>query len=282
MNRTTIGVIGAGQMGQGIAQAFAIAGFQVILNDIDRKAIDNGLQAILKSLTQLHTKAVLTEPCEVVLARIKPRTQLASMAEAQLVVEAVSENELLKIKLFTELDQLCHEHTILASNTSSISITRLAAATSRPDRVVGMHFMNPVAIMKLVEIIRGLQTSNQTYQTIVELVKQLGKSTVTSNDRPGFIVNRILLPTINEAIFALSEGVANAEEIDTAMKLGANHPLGPLALADFIGLDTCLNIMEVLLKGFNDPKYRPCPMLIQLVDAGYLGRKTGRGFFDYT
>jgi len=281
MNQTTIGVIGAGQMGQGIAQAFATAGFQVILNDIDRKAIDNGLQNILKSLTQLRAKDILSEPCDVILARIKPHTKLASLVETQLVVEAVSENESLKTKLFTELDQLCPEQTILASNTSSISITRLAAATSRPDRVVGMHFMNPVALMKLVEIIRGLQTSNQTYQTIVGLVKQLDKSTVTSNDRPGFIVNRILLPTINEAIFALSEGVASAEEIDTAMKLGANHSLGPLALADLIGLDTCLNIMEVLLKGFNDPKYRPCPMLIQLVDAGYLGRKTGRGFFDY-
>ncbi|EPJ48233.1 MAG: 3-hydroxyacyl-CoA dehydrogenase NAD-binding protein [Osedax symbiont Rs2] len=282
MKQTTIGVIGAGQMGQGIAQAFATAGFQVILNDIDRQAIDIGLQAILKSLTQLHTKALLTEPCEVILARINPHTELASLVKAQLVVEAVSENESLKMKLFTELDQLCPEQTILASNTSSISITRLAAATSRPDRVVGMHFMNPVALMKLVEIIRGLQTSNQTYQTIVGLVKQLDKSTVTSKDRPGFIVNRILLPTINEAIFTLSEGIASAEEIDTAMKLGANYPLGPLALADYIGLDTCLNIMEVLLKGFNDPKYRPCPLLIQLVDAGYLGRKSGRGFFEYS
>jgi len=282
MNQTTIGVIGAGQMGQGIAQAFATAGFQVILNDIDKQAIDHGLHGIQTSLTRLHAKGILTELPETVSARIKADTELASLAEAQLVVEAVSENETLKKKLFAELDKLCTEQTILASNTSSISITRLAAATSRPDRVVGMHFMNPVPIMKLVEIIRGLQTSNETYETVEGLVKQLGKEPVISQDRPGFIVNRILLPMINEAIFALSEGIGNAEEIDTAMQLGANHSLGPLALADLIGLDTCLSIMEVLLDGFNDPKYRPCPLLRQMVDAGYLGRKTGRGFFEYS
>jgi len=282
MNIINIGVIGAGQMGLGIAQAFATSGFQVILNDIDAATLDRGLQSISSSLARLNTKGSLNEQPQSIVDRIKTSNELAALAQTQLVVEAVSENETLKKQLFAKLDTLCPAQTIFASNTSSISITRLAAATGRPDRVVGIHFMNPVPVMNLVEIIRGLQTSDETYLTVNKLVTQLDKTSVTSQDRSGFIVNRILLPMINEAIFVLDEGVGGAEEIDAAMKLGANHPLGPLALADLIGLDTCLSIMNVLLDGFNDPKYRPCPLLKKMVDAGYLGRKAGRGFFEYS
>lgn len=282
MNISNIGVIGAGQMGQGIAQTFAMAGFRVILNDIDSAAIERGIQAISNSLERLQKKHPLPTTREAIMDRISGSNQLSDMASVELVVEAIIENEELKQELFRQLDKICPAQTILASNTSSISITRIAAVTNRPDRVIGIHFMNPVPVMKLVEIIRGLKTSESTYQTTSELVTRLEKEAICSQDRPGFIVNRILIPMINEAIFVLDEGVGNAEEIDSAMKLGAAHPLGPLALADLIGLDTCLSIMQVLYQGYNDNKYRPCPLLKQMVDAGYTGRKAGRGFFEYS
>lgn len=282
MNISTIGVIGAGQMGQGIAQTFAMAGFRVILNDIDSAAIERGIQAISNSLERLQKKHPLPTTREAIMDRISGSNQLSDMASVELVVEAIIENEELKQGLFRQLDKICPAQTILASNTSSISITRIAAVTNRPDRVIGIHFMNPVPVMKLVEIICGLKTSESTYQTTSELVTRLEKEAICSQDRPGFIVNRILIPMINEAIFVLDEGVGNAEEIDSAMKLGAAHPLGPLALADLIGLDTCLSIMQVLYQGYNDNKYRPCPLLKQMVDAGYTGRKAGRGFFEYS
>ncbi|RVU31703.1 3-hydroxybutyryl-CoA dehydrogenase [Neptunomonas marina] len=281
MSISTVGVIGAGQMGNGIAQSMAMAGLEVILNDIDGASIERALATIQKSLTRMESKGKLSEPAEQVMGRIKTSTELSALAQTQLVVEAVSENEALKKSLFKQLDELCPAETILASNTSSISITRIAAATNRPDQVIGMHFMNPVPVMKLVEVIRGLQTSDEVNDKIVALVEQLGKVAVGSEDRPGFIVNRILLPMINEAVFALYEGVGEAKAIDDAMKLGTAHPMGPLELADMIGLDTCLSIMEVLYEGFRDSKYRPCPLLRSMVDAGYLGRKSGQGFYSY-
>lgn len=281
MSISTVGVIGAGQMGNGIAQSMAMAGLEVILNDIDGASIERALATIQKSLTRMESKGKLSEPAEQVMGRIKTSTELSALAQTQLVVEAVSENEALKKSLFKQLDELCPAETILASNTSSISITRIAAATNRPDQVIGMHFMNPVPVMKLVEVIRGLQTSDEVNEKIIALVEQLGKVAVGSEDRPGFIVNRILLPMINEAVFALYEGVGEAKAIDDAMKLGTAHPMGPLELADMIGLDTCLSIMEVLYEGFRDSKYRPCPLLRSMVDAGYLGRKSGQGFYSY-
>lgn len=281
MSFKTVAVIGAGQMGQGIAQVFATAGYQVILNDIDSTAIEKGLATLSRSLSKLAEKGLLTEEPQVISGRIKGSTNFSALVAAELVVEAATENESLKHKIFSQLDKICPESTILASNTSSISITRLAAVTQRPDKVVGLHFMNPVPLMKLIEVIKGLQTSDETYQSMLEVADKLNKTAVTSQDRPGFIVNRILMPMINEAIFTLYEGVASAAEIDEAMKLGAAHPMGPLALADLIGLDTCLSIMQVLHEGFSDSKYRPCPLLKQIVDAGYLGRKTGRGFYQY-
>ena len=281
MNFTTIAVIGAGQMGQGIAQVFATAGYKVILNDIDSAAIERGIATLKRSLAKLAEKDLLNESVELICGRIKGSTDFSALISAQLVVEAATENEQLKHKIFSQLDKICPPSTILATNTSSISITRLAAATQRPEQVIGLHFMNPVPLMKLIEVIRGLQTDEQTYQSVLQLADKLNKVAVTSRDRPGFIVNRILMPMINEAVFTLYEGVASAEEIDQAMKLGAAHPMGPLALADLIGLDTCLSIMQVLYEGFSDSKYRPCPLLKQMVDAGYNGRKSGRGFFDY-
>lgn len=281
MSFNTVAVIGAGQMGQGIAQVFASAGFRVILHDIDKLAIDRGIATLERSLGKLEDKGLLAERPLAIRERITGSTDFSVLAAAGLVVEAATENEELKHKIFSQLDKICSDKTILASNTSSISITRLAAVTSRPDKVIGLHFMNPVPLMKLVEVIKGLQTSNETYERMLEIVDRLNKSAVTSQDRPGFIVNRILMPMINEAVFTLYEGVANAEEIDEAMKLGAAHPMGPLALADLIGLDTCLSIMQVLHEGFSDSKYRPCPLLKQMVDAGYLGRKSGRGFYEY-
>lgn len=281
MSISTVGVIGAGQMGNGIAQSMAMAGLEVILNDIDGASIERALATIQKSLARMESKGKLSEPAEQVMGRIKTSTELSALSQTQLVVEAVSENEALKKSLFKQLDELCPAETILASNTSSISITRIAAATNRPDQVIGMHFMNPVPVMKLVEVIRGLQTSDEVNEKIVALVEQLGKVAVGSEDRPGFIVNRILLPMINEAVFALYEGVGEAKAIDDAMKLGTAHPMGPLELADMIGLDTCLSIMEVLYEGFRDSKYRPCPLLRSMVDAGYLGRKSGQGFYSY-
>lgn len=278
----TVGVVGAGQMGSGIAQVAAQAGQQVVLMDINQEAVDRGVATIDKSLSRMAAKGRITEEDKTaVLGRIKGTTQMADFASVDFAVEAATENEVLKKKLFVELDGILRQGVILASNTSSISITRLAAVTKRPERFIGMHFMNPVPIMKLVEIIPGIQTSDITYQETRTLAESFGKTTTRSDDQPGFIANRILMPMINEAVFALEGGLASIEDIDTTMKLGTNQPMGPLTLADFIGLDTCLAIMEVLHNGLGDSKYRPCPLLRRYVDAGWLGRKTGRGFYTY-
>ena len=278
----TVGVLGAGTMGNGIAQVFAQHGLTVHLVDKQPLQLDAALTSIDKSLAKFVEKDTITEDIKAgALGRLHTHTELKSLAECDLVVEAVTENEATKIALFKQVDDLCPEHTILASNTSAISLTRMAAATSRPSQFIGMHFMNPVPLMKLVELIRARQTSDATYQAIHMLSEEIGKVPVTAGDYPGFVSNRILMPMINEAIFTLYEGVATAEDIDTVMQLGMNHPMGPLRLADMIGLDTCLFIMKVLYEGFNDPKYRPCPLLQQMVDAGYTGRKNGRGFYSY-
>ena len=282
MEIKTIGVVGAGQMGNGIAQVAAHSGLRVVMSDIADSFVQKGLGTISKNLDRMVEKGKIpSQKKDEMMGRIKGTIQVKDMAETDFVVEATIENESLKLNVFKELDQVCRREIILSSNTSSISITKIASATQRPSQVIGMHFMNPVPVMQLVEIIRGLQTSQETFNTVKSLTEKMGKTPVEANDFPGFISNRILMPMINEAIYTLFEGVGAPEAIDTVMKLGMNHPMGPLALADLIGLDTCLAIMEVLYKGFGDSKYRPCPLLRKYVDAGYLGRKTRRGFYTY-
>lgn len=278
----TLGVVGAGQMGSGIAQVAAQAGLNVRLVDVHQDAVDAGVARIDKGLARLVAKGRITSSEQgEILGRLHGSTTVGALTEADFVVEAVVEDEAAKRRLLGELDGTTGDRVILATNTSSIPITRLAASTSRPDRVVGMHFMNPVPVMKLVEIIPGLQTSEETFRTTVALAERFGKTTVKADDQPGFIVNRILMPMINEAVVALQEGLGTAEDIDQGMKLGTNQPMGPLELADFIGLDTCLAVMEVLHAGLGDSKYRPAPLLRRYVDAGWLGRKSGRGFYRY-
>jgi 3-hydroxybutyryl-CoA dehydrogenase len=282
MEIKTIGVVGAGTMGNGIAQVFATAGYDVKLRDVGDAQLERGMGTIRKSLAKFVEKGKLgQEESEAALGRISTTTELSDLVGCDLVVEAIFENFEAKAAAFKELDGLLHSEAILASNTSSIDITRLAAVTRRPDRFIGMHFFNPVPLMQLVEIIRGLATSDDTYATVRDLAVKLGKTPVEVRDYPGFVSNRVLMPMINEAVFALYEGVASKEDIDTVMKLGMNHPMGPLTLADFIGLDVCLDILHVLYDGFKDPKYRPCPLLVKMVQAGKLGRKSGEGFYQY-
>ena len=277
-----IGVVGSGTMGNGIAQVAARAGFNVILHDVDEEFLQRGLQAIDKSLQRdVDKQRLSTEEKQSITGRIQTTTELDALSRASFVVEAVNEDFDVKSKVFRALDRITPSDTILASNTSSISITKLAAVTSRADKVIGMHFMNPVPVMKLVEVIRGIATSDETYEKVRALTEKLGKTALDCNDSPGFVSNRVLMPMINEAIFTLHEGVATRESIDGIIKMGMNHPMGPLQLADFIGLDVCLAILNVLYDGFGDPKYRACPLLQRYVDAGWLGKKSGRGFYEY-
>ncbi|RJQ86499.1 MAG: 3-hydroxybutyryl-CoA dehydrogenase [Desulfobacteraceae bacterium] len=278
----TFGVIGAGQMGNGIAQVAAVSGLSVVMMDVKEEFVQRGMKTIAKFFDRSIEKGKLTrEQKDSVLSRITPSIDINDLAGADFVVEAATEKEELKFQIFRDLDRICRTGVILGSNTSSIPIGRIAAQTGRPDKVIGMHFMNPVPLMKLVEVIRGLATSEETFQTTWRLSEKFGKTPAQANDFPGFIANRILMPMINEAVFALYHGVGSREAIDTVMQLGMNHPMGPLTLADLIGLDTCLAIMETLYDGFKDSKYRPCPLLRKYVEAGWLGRKTGRGFYEY-
>ncbi|HEY5347645.1 MAG TPA: 3-hydroxybutyryl-CoA dehydrogenase [Rhizomicrobium sp.] len=277
-----IGVIGAGQMGTGIAHVLALAGYDVVIDDLNKEALDKALERINKNMHRQAARGLIeTGVIEPAMKRIRITQNLEDLRDRELVIEAATENEAVKKKLYQDLCPRLGPNTIVATNTSSISVTRLAASTDRPEHFIGLHFMNPVPLMQLVEVIRGIATDDATFQVALDIVKRVGKTAAYAEDFPAFIVNRILLPMINEAVYTLYEGVGNVDAIDTAMRLGANHPMGPLQLADFIGLDTCLSVMQVLYEGLADSKYRPCPLLVKYVEAGWLGKKTGRGFYDY-
>ncbi len=277
-----IGIIGAGQMGTGIAHVLALAGYDVVLDDVNKDALGKALDRIEKNMQRQAAKGVIGEDAIApALARIRTTSSMDDLKDRELVIEAATEDEAIKKKIFQELSPRLNDKAMVATNTSSISVTRLAAATDRPERFIGLHFMNPVPLMQLVEVIRGIATDDATFQAALEIVRRVGKTAAYAEDFPAFIVNRIIMPMINEAVYTLYEGVGNVDAIDTAMRLGANHPMGPLQLADFIGLDTCLAVMQVLYEGLADSKYRPCPLMVKYVEAGWLGKKTGRGFYDY-